>query len=155
MVSLRVLADDEVPATVSRITDGYVASRIDAGEDPEEVRATSAAQRKALVPEGRPAEGQHLMHEVDGADVVGLLWMGRPMAGPDSTWFDYFVEVDEGRRGRGYGRAAMEAAKRWTRERGGTRVALNVVGPNVVARSLYDALGYRVLATAMYKDVGD
>ena len=37
--------------------------------------------------------------------------------------------------------------------RGGTRVGLNVFGPNAVARALYDSLGYRVMATAMYKDL--
>jgi len=42
---------------------------------------------------------------------------------------------------------------KWTRERGGTRVALNVFGPNLTARSLYDSLGYEVLATSMFKDV--
>ena len=47
----------------------------------------------------------------------------------------------------------MEAAEEWTRERGGTRVALNVFGPNLVARSLYDSLGYEVLATSMFKDI--
>jgi GNAT superfamily N-acetyltransferase len=47
----------------------------------------------------------------------------------------------------------MEAAEQWTREHGGTRVALNVFGPNLTARSLYDALGYEVLATSMFKDL--
>jgi ribosomal protein S18 acetylase RimI-like enzyme len=147
------MTPNDVAVVVPRIMDGYVEDRIAAGEDPEGARATSLAQRELLFPGGLPAPGQHLMHVVDADQVVGLLWMGRPLSGPESTWFVFFVEVDEARRGRGYGRATMEAAEAWTRDRGGTRVGLNVFGPNVVARSLYDSLGYQVMATAMFKDL--
>jgi GNAT superfamily N-acetyltransferase len=153
VVTLRDLGAESLPAQVQRIMDGYVQSRIEAGESPEAARATAAAQHDVLFPGGRPAEGQHLMDVLDGDEVVGLLWMGRPLGGAASTWFVYFVEVAESRRGRGYGRAAMEAAEAWTREHGGTRIALNVFGPNTVARSLYDSMGFGVMATQMYKDL--
>ena len=80
--------------------------------------------------------------------------MGRPLSGPPGTWFVFDVEIDEAHRGRGLGREAMRLAEEWTRARGGTRVGLNVFGPNTVARTLYDSLGYRVMAIAMYKDLG-
>lgn len=153
MITLRAMTPAEVTAVIPRIMDGYVEERIGAGEDPEGARANSAEQRAILFPDDRPADGQHLMHVLDGDDVVGLLWMGRPLSGVASTWYVFFVEVNPDQRGRGYGRAAMEAAEAWTRERGGTRVGLNVFGPNVVARSLYDTLGYQVMATSMYKDL--
>jgi len=153
VASLRALNPDEVPEVVTRIMDGYVVQRIDAGEDPEGARRTADEQRAVLFPDGRAAEGQHLMHVLDADEVVGLLWMGRPLSGPETTWFVFYVEVDPERRGHGYGRAAMELAESWTRERGGTRVALNVFGPNEVARALYDALGYQVMATVMFKDL--
>jgi ribosomal protein S18 acetylase RimI-like enzyme len=79
--------------------------------------------------------------------------MGRPFSGDGVTWFIYDIEIAKDMRGRGFGRAAMQAAEEWTRERGGTRVALNVFGPNLTARSLYDSLGYEVLATSMFKDI--
>ena len=153
MVDLVEMTPAEVAGVVPRIFEGYVEDRVEAGEDPESARANAAAQRDVLFPGGAPAEGQHLLHVRDGAEGVGLLWMGRPLSGPATTWFVYLVEVDASKRGRGYGRAAMEAAEAWTRERGGTRVGLNVFGPNTAARSLYDSLGYRVMATAMYKDL--
>lgn len=154
MITLREMTAAEMTAVIPRIMDGYVEERIGADEDPEGARANSAEQRAILFPDDQPADGQHLMHVLDGDNVVGLLWMGRPLSGPASTWYVFFVEVNPDQRGRGYGRATMEAAEAWTRERGATRVGLNVFGPNVVARALYDTLGYRVLATAMYKDLG-
>jgi ribosomal protein S18 acetylase RimI-like enzyme len=153
VVTLRDLTPDEVSAIVPRLTDGYVDERVVAGEDPESARATATEQNATLFPGGQAAEGQYLMHVLDGDQEVGLLWMGRPLSGPETTWFVYYVEVNPDRRGRGYGRAAMELAEAWTRDRGGTRVGLNVFGHNVVARSLYDALGYQVMATVMFKDL--
>ncbi|HVB70410.1 MAG TPA: GNAT family N-acetyltransferase [Acidimicrobiales bacterium] len=155
MASLREMTPDEVTNLLPRIMDGYVEERVGAGQDVESARATANEQHAILFPDGRAAEGQHLMHVLDGDNVVGLLWMGRPMSAIASTWFVYYVEVNPDQRGRGYGRAAMELAESWTREHGGTRVALNVFGPNLVARSLYDALGYEVMATTMFKEVGD
>ncbi len=154
MFSLRDMTAAEVALTVPRIFEGYVDGRVEAGQEREEARAQAESQHATLFPGGVPAEGQHLMHVLDGEDVVGLLWMGRPLSSSATTWFVYFVEVDEARRGRGLGRVAMELAEQWTREHGGSRIGLNVFGPNAVARGLYDSLGYQVMATAMFKDVG-
>jgi ribosomal protein S18 acetylase RimI-like enzyme len=153
VVTLRDMDPGAVPAQVRRIMDDYVISRVEAGEALESARAVAATQEDLLFPGGQPAEGQHLMDVLDGDEVVGLLWMGRPMGGAESTWFVFFVEVDPARRGRGYGRATMEAAEAWTLERGGSRISLNVFGPNAAARSLYDSMGFAVMATQMYKDL--
>ena len=93
------------------------------------------------------------MNVVADKEAVGTLWMGRPFSGDSNTWFVFDIEIAEDSRGRGFGRAAMEAAEEWTREHGGTRVALNVFGPNVIARSLYESLGYEVQAISMFKEL--
>ncbi|MGA7991875.1 MAG: GNAT family N-acetyltransferase [Thermoanaerobaculia bacterium] len=49
------------------------------------------------------------------------------------------VESAEGRR---VGRALLEAAERWARTRGFSRLSLNVFDHNTRARSLYERLGY-------------
>jgi len=131
----------------------YIAERVKAGENADVARRMSDGQFAELFPEGNPAEGQYVMNVLDDEEVVGTLWMGRPFSGDGDTWFIFDIEIAKDARGRGFGRAAMEAAEEWTRERGGTRVALNVFGPNLTARSLYDSLGYEVLATSMFKDI--
>ncbi|HEV2426970.1 MAG TPA: GNAT family N-acetyltransferase [Acidimicrobiales bacterium] len=154
MASLRELSAGEAYAAASAIHEGYLAHRIEAGEDEASARASANAQFTTLFPGGAPAEGQHVMHVVEDGEVVGVLWMGRPFSGTPGMWWVFDVEIDEAHRGRGLGRAAMELAEEWTRKRGGTRVGLNVFGPNRVARALYDSLGYEVLATSMFKDLG-
>jgi len=131
----------------------YIAERIKAGENAEVARTMSDSQFAELFPNGNPADGQFVMNVLEDEEIVGTLWMGRPFSGDDVTWFIFDIEIVKDMRGRGVGRAAMQAAEEWTRERGGTRVALHVFGPNLTARSLYDSLGYEVLETSMFKDI--
>jgi GNAT superfamily N-acetyltransferase len=145
--------DEELKDWVPAMMAGYVQQRIAAGESPESAQAQADAQREELFPGGVPAEGQHVMNVVVDDKPVGVLWMGRPFGRGEDTWFVFYVEVDEARRGEGLGRVAMQLAEEWTLARGGKRIALNVFGPNTVARSLYDSLGYEVQATSMYKDL--
>ena len=153
MVKLELKSSHELATWMPDKKEHYIDERVMAGETADVARAMSESQFTELFPSGTPAEGQHVMNVLEDEEVVGTLWMGRPFSGGGSTWFIFDVEIVKDMRGRGLGRAAMEAAEEWTRERGGTRVALNVFGPNLAARSLYDSLGYEVLATSMFKDV--
>jgi GNAT superfamily N-acetyltransferase len=73
---------------------------------------------------------------------VGLLWLhARPDVAGTSVWI-FDVEVDEDRRGHGWGRELMTYAEQWAREQGATEIGLNVFGGNTVARRLYTSLGY-------------
>lgn len=52
------------------------------------------------------------------------------------------VVVDKGERGRGFGRAVMNAALNWTRENGAGHAAIQVLADNAQAVSLYRSLGF-------------
>jgi len=54
----------------------------------------------------------------------------------------YYLAVDVTRRGRGDGRALMQAAETWVRERGITKIQLMVRTSNESVLGFYDALGY-------------
>jgi GNAT superfamily N-acetyltransferase len=45
-------------------------------------------------------------------------------------------------RGRGYGRALVDAVETWARDEGHARVRLNVLETNEAARTLYESCGY-------------
>ena len=61
--------------------------------------------------------------------------------------------LEEGLRGRGYGRAAMLLAEDEARRRGLRRIDLNVFAGNAVARSLYGSLGYQERSVYMSKSL--
>jgi len=153
VIELIEKGSDELTHWIPAMIASYVEQRIGAGESRESAWTAAEAQWEQLFPNGRVADGQHVMNLVVDGRPVGVLWMGRQRGGTEDTWFVYYVEVDEAHRGQGLGRAAMEAAETWALEQGGQRIALNVFGPNVVARGLYDSLGYQVMATSMFKDL--
>ena len=153
MANLKDKTLEEVAAWLPRMFEEYVADRVKAGEDAASAQKNADAQHAELFPGGQPAPQQFVMNVLVDEEVVGTLWMGRPLNASSDTWFVFDLEIEKGFRGRGFGREAMEEAEEWTREHGGTRVGLNVFGPNLAARSLYDSLGYEVLATAMFKDL--
>lgn len=153
MVKLENKTANELAAWLPAMFEHYVAERIKAGEESESAQRFSLAQRSELFPNDVPATDQFIMNVIGDDRVVGTVWLGRPLSGSRETWFVFDIEIDKEFRGRGFGRAAMEAAEEWTRERNGTRLGLNVFGPNLTARSLYDSLGYEVMATTMFKDL--
>jgi mycothiol synthase len=96
-------------------------------------------QFRELLPDGLATPGQNLWDALDGDQKVGLLWIA---VRDENAGYVYDIAVDESQRGRGYGRATMDAGAVWCRDNGLKRLGLNVFGQNVVARRLYDSLGY-------------
>ena len=117
---------------------GYVEERIGAGESRESAWTAASAQSSSSSPVASLPRVEHVLDLMLDGHCVGVLWMGRPLGRDESTWFVFYVEIDEAHRGQGLGREAMLAAERWSLEHGGSRIALNVFGPNTVARSLYE-----------------
>src|SRR5579863_1105140 len=119
MVHLESKTSDELASWLPPMKEHYVAERIKAGDSPEEAHRVLELQFGQLFPEGVLADGQHVMNIVAEDATVGTLWLGRPFSGDSRTWYVFDIEIAEDSRGRGYGRAAMEAAETWTREHGG------------------------------------
>jgi ribosomal protein S18 acetylase RimI-like enzyme len=90
-----------------------------------------------------------LVDEAAG-EVVGLVWVGPAPAGR-AGWWIYDIEVVPAHRGRGYGRALLEAAEREAQRRGGDSIGLNVFSGNDVALGMYESSGYQVAAIQMQK----
>lgn len=119
---------------------------------PPEVGARIAAESHArLLPEGLASPGTRIVVGEDEAGRrVGILWVGPPPDGAGPAWV-YEIEVEESRRGEGWGRALMQAAEELAREEGHTEIGLNVFGSNTVARRLYESLGYEAASIQMRK----
>jgi ribosomal protein S18 acetylase RimI-like enzyme len=107
--------------------------------------------------EARVQVAQHL------ADPAGRLFTGRGADGlavgdlwlelTPPTAFVLQVTVRADQRGRGHGRNLMLAAEGAAREAGAGLLGLSVFGDNVVARGLYDSLGYATTETMGARDL--
>jgi ribosomal protein S18 acetylase RimI-like enzyme len=152
-VNLRPIRDDELRDWLLGAHIEHARDMVaDAGFDPEGALVKASRDLDVLFPEGKVAEGHALFIVETGGERVGFLWAGvRPDPVGRRTLFVYDIRIDDGQRGRGYGRAAMIAVEAEAAKRGIDRIALNVFGGNERARSLYRSLGYVERAVTMDK----
>ncbi|MCX6650966.1 MAG: GNAT family N-acetyltransferase [Methanomassiliicoccales archaeon] len=107
-----------------------------------------------LLPNGSHTEGHHFYTAKDSeTDVpVGHVWI-RVEPGEERRGFIFTVFIEEGFRGRGYGRAMMEALEAKARLMKISSLALHVFAYNDAARHLYESLGYDTMSLNMLKKI--
>lgn len=152
-LTLRPMTRAEFDEWLPRQVAGYAAMITASGAMPAQA-ALDKAQRDTAryFGDGTAAHGQLVFRIMAGEVGVGWLWLGVPGPDPDPLMAWVFeIEIEAPFRGRGYGRAAMERAEDEARAHGMTSLGLNVHGQNMVARSLYESLGYEVTAMQMKK----
>lgn len=154
-LTLRPVTRAEFEEWLPRQVAGYAALIAASGALPARAAREKAERDTArYFGNGRAAPGQLVFRIMAGEVRVGWLWLGVPGPDPDPQMAWVFeIEIEAPFRGRGYGRAAMERAEQEARARGMTSLGLNVHGQNMVARSLYESLGYEVTAMQMKKPV--
>ncbi len=149
MIRLNEMGQPELKAWLIKMWADYHDELIAAGETPEDAAKNIARNQELLFDGGEPAEGQYIFDVVSDEVTIGTLWLGKRS---DQQWYVYDVVVNEEFRGKGFGRLTMQAAEDFAKSQNGTRLALNVFGPNTIARKLYGSMGYNEMAIAMYKD---
>lgn len=101
-------------------------------------------------PTSTPFDERHLPEDYQLAlldeVLVGYVRLVPPTPLPSNTHVRMIqgLAVDDSARGRGIGRALVEAAVERARGLGARRVTLRVLGPNAPARRLYESLGFVV-----------
>lgn len=92
--------------------------------------------------------GHRFLKAVDASGRrVGWVWTGPPPgASVERRVWIYNIEIDEGLRGQGLGRALLAATEDALRVQGCPEVRLNVFLWNTVAVSLYESAGYEVVS---------
>jgi ribosomal protein S18 acetylase RimI-like enzyme len=154
-LTLRPVTRAEFDEWLPRQVAGYAALIAASGALPAQAAREKAERDTArYFGNGGATPGQLVFRIMAGKVGVGWLWLGVPGPDPDPRMAWVFeIEIEAPFRGRGYGRAAMERAEQEARARGMTSLGLNVHGQNMVARSLYESLGYEVTAMQMKKPV--
>jgi RimJ/RimL family protein N-acetyltransferase len=129
----------------------YAAENVKSGRWIEdESLAQSDAEFVQLLPNGLGSPGNYLwtVRTSDGDD-VGILWVSTDRR-PGHA-FIYDIEMDESRRGQGFGTSALEALEEWARSQGITSIGLHVFGHNSGAWKLYKRMGYVETSVQMEK----
>jgi GNAT superfamily N-acetyltransferase len=137
---------------LARAPAAYAVSLEYTGLTKDEALARAEAQFNALLPKGIETPDAYLFNLLNESGAkVGFIWFN--LSGPAHArraWL-YDIEVYESFRGKGFGRAAMQAFEGWCREHEVVSLGLNVFSYNTVAKKLYESLGYEVRAMNMEK----
>lgn len=145
--------DDDVARLMTRIARDYAEEQVAAGNwDPANAEQLGHEEMSRLLPQGGSSPGMSLLDAYDADQRVGHVWLHLEprIAETGEAWL-YDIEVDASVRGRGYGRALLEAAEAEARSAGATYLGLNVFGVNRVARALYESADYEVKSLQMRK----
>jgi ribosomal protein S18 acetylase RimI-like enzyme len=154
-VSLRPMNRDEFARWLPAARDRYARdiARSGSKSDEEASRRKAIEDTEQLFPGDQPSPDQFVFVVEAGSEAVGEFWFAERATGLGRCLWIYDIRIDEAYRGRGYGKAAMLFAEAEARQRGYSRIGLNVFGDNGIARSLYQSLGYEENAIFMSKAV--
>jgi ribosomal protein S18 acetylase RimI-like enzyme len=135
----------DVDIRVARAEDDKVLSEMDyrCWSTVSAVMPRPAPDRPFFSEKSRPSDLR--VPVVDGK-VAGYLRLvpASPLRSTAHVWQIRGLLVDEWARGMGVGRALLEAACEETRQRGGRRLTLHLLGHNTAARRLYERTGFVV-----------
>jgi ribosomal protein S18 acetylase RimI-like enzyme len=152
-VELKEKSDADLKVWLGEMWVGYREELLKAGMSEEAADQNIERNRSQLFVGEALVEGQFVLDVLEQSERVGTLWLSSSSPQNTGEWYIYDIVVDEAHRGKGLGRLTMLAAEDFVAAHGGTRIALNVFGPNRVARSLYESLDYQVRAVSMFKDL--
>ncbi|WP_326696548.1 GNAT family N-acetyltransferase [Streptomyces sp. NBC_01754] len=140
----RPMTEGEFTVWRGTAVEEYARSWTEVGVPEDQARRMSEDTHAVLLPQGNATEGVWLHVLADGTEAVGHVWVARrqetPQDGP--VGYVYDIEVREGRRGHGYGRALMHLADDLTAAAGLDRLGLHVFESNTPALRLYESLGF-------------
>lgn len=151
---LTPMLEDEFKNFLEDQIAGYAQENVRAGywhESNAWQRSREAVER--LLPQGLKTPNHYLFVVRIGERRVGIIWMRITVDLPVKQAFIFDIEIDKAERGKGYGKATMILIEEKAKELGQTQMGLHVFAHNMLARSLYEGLGYRVTSLNMIKDI--
>lgn len=153
-IQLRPMNDQEYATWETEARRNYAAEKEKAGLSSTDAKKVSEESFSRLLPQGLRSPGHHLyvIHHAVNSEDVGILWWASPSKNQPHPWV-YDIVIHAPHRGRGLGRAAMEAAAADVLAKGFHRLELHVFGHNEIARGLYESLGFKTLSVVMGKDL--
>src|SRR5699024_2062273 len=105
----------------------------------EEAVSKAKKEFEALLPKGEKTLNNRLFTVRNGSEDVGMIWLAQKTS---EEGFIYDVNTWEDKRGKGYGKEAMQQLEIEAAKMGLKYLGLHVFGHNKIAYDLYKKLGY-------------
>jgi ribosomal protein S18 acetylase RimI-like enzyme len=156
MIRLIPMTENEFEAYLEKTVPEYAADKMRAGDWPEEeALELSRKSYQMLLAQGVKTEHNYLfrIQIEETGEKIGTLWMKHEAPRPHGFIFD--IVLDEGQRGKGYGKQAMLALEEFAKGLELETIGLHVFAHNPAATHLYERLGYVVTSQNMVKRLED
>lgn len=97
-----------------------------------------------LLPDGLKSKDQFVLSMKEGERWVGILWFGIRGAADNRKAFIFDIVVNESERGKKFGEKALGLLENEVKKLGLSHIGLHVFGHNLIARKLYEKMGYEI-----------
>ena len=154
MIKLIPMTETEFKAYLEEDIKEYAEVNVRNGYwDETEALEKSKQAHDQLLPDGPATKDQHLFSVIDetSGDAVGVLWLEIKADRPTPAAFIYDIKINEGLRGRGYGRQTLYAAENLLRSMNIKTLSLHVFSDNTAAKRLYEKVGFETISYNMRK----
>ena len=151
MITLRTISEASREIFFSKTWEEYRVELLGAGFTNEQADTNIDQNRSQIFTDGVLNDDQHIFDVFNERERVGTLWLASKESTSAGEWFIYDIVIEAAYRGKGLGKELMLAAEEFVKSNGGTILALNVFGPNTVARNLYESLDYKITRIGMKK----
>lgn len=119
----------------------------------EAIQAVRKEYFGKILPQGFATPG-HLLYTLRlGRETLGYMHFGETPALGSRVLHAWDFLIFESFRGHGYGKQAMLAAGELLKQRGYRRITLSVMGDNLIARGLYEAMGFGITQMHMAREL--
>ena len=156
MVLLSPMRDEAFPAFFEQAVLLFASENVAAGRwtDVGSIER-SRLENEKLLADGLATSGQFVFEIVatEHEHHVGYLWLAPMPRGSTKFAFVCQIFIRPEHRRRGYASAALQAGERFALDQGLSGIGLHVFAHNAGAQALYQALGYRVTSSNMFKSL--
>jgi ribosomal protein S18 acetylase RimI-like enzyme len=120
----------------------------------EAARTFAQSSMQQALPDKLQTRDNHLFKAIDSnGNRVGTIWFAVQSQFDERSAFIYDIEIEQPRRGQGYGRAAMQALEAEVTGMGLSSIGLHVFAFNERALALYRSQGFEVTDYTMRKKI--
>jgi ribosomal protein S18 acetylase RimI-like enzyme len=151
MIELRELLPEEIAPYFEKLWIDYRDELESAGYSASYAAESVENNKRMIFTDGKLNPGNLIFYAFEHNQKIGKLWLMRAEREGKVDWSIYDVETFPEFRGKGLGKSIMLEAENYIKSNGGESVSLSVFGNNLVARKLYESLGYETIRLALKK----
>lgn len=154
MVTLKPMNQEDFQHYIISAIELYAKDKVASGNwSKDDALNLSEKDFSHLLPQGEKSEFNYLYSIFQDELNIGMIWIAQKSPETTDEGFIYDFIISDQYRGQGYGKKAMKEIETMAKELGMKKIGLHVFGHNIVARGLYEKMGYETTNIVMSKTI--